>query len=329
MLLPDQRAALVALGGALRDTGYRFITPTPETHRRVVARRASDPARDVRDVFGWSLPFHRDVLPGRMFALGEAAGIFNPMLEDGAPPAAVQGPGAFVSTVRFSTLTAATGEHLFVHSAYPTTGRDAVFFGPDSYRFAACLARTIWKGKRLVDVGCGTGVGGLVLASRVEQVVLADVSTAALELAAVNVALAGREGPAVALCESDILAGVDGDADVIISNPPYIAGPETGQDGRLYRDGGGALGTDLAARITLAALARLADEGGQLLLYTGVPIVAGRNVLQDRLEPGLREGASSWHWEEIDPDVFGEELARPAYRDVERIAVVALHANVN
>jgi len=317
--MTDRQMALVALGCALRAGGYRFVTPTPATHQRVIARRSAAGARNVRDVFGWSLPFRGSVLPGRIFELGEAAAIFQP-----AP-----GEGAKVSTVRFSTLSTATGEYLFVHSAYPTTGPNAVFFGPDSYRFAACLARTIWKGKRLIDVGCGTGVGGLTLAARVDEIVLADISPAALELTAVNVRLAGRDAPAVTLRESDILTGVDGDADVIISNPPYLVGPEDQQGGRLYRDGGGPLGTDLAARIARSALVRLQGGGGQLLLYTGVPILEGRNVLQDQLEPVLRAGASSWTWEEIDPDVFGEELERPAYQGTERIAVVVLHANVD
>ena len=30
----------------------------------------------------------------------------------------------------------------------------------------------------------------------------------------------------------------------------------------------------------------------------------------------------SLHYEEIDPDIFGEQLDQPAYRDVERIAAV-------
>ena len=31
-----------------------------------------------------------------------------------------------------------------------------------------------------------------------------------------------------------------------------------------------------------------------------------------------------WRYEELDPDVFGEELEVPAYRQVERIAAVLL-----
>ena len=48
--LDGRQSALVALGRALRDAGYRFVTPTPETHRRVVQRPDRARARDLRDV---------------------------------------------------------------------------------------------------------------------------------------------------------------------------------------------------------------------------------------------------------------------------------------
>jgi release factor glutamine methyltransferase len=316
-----RQSALVALGRALRDGGYRFVTPTPETHRRVLQRSDRARAHDLRDVFGWSLPFVPQLLSAEMLALCETAGILAPG----------QNAGELISKVRFSTLSAATGEYLFVHSAYPTTGPSAVFFGPDSYRFAAFLTRTVWKGRRLVDVGCGTGVGGLVLAARVDDLVLADINPSALELAAVNIALAGRDAGRVSLCASDVLAQVPGDVDVVVSNPPYLVemSSDAGGPGRLYRDGGGSLGIDLAMRIAVESLQRLAGAGGgQLVIYTGVPIIDGRNPLQDRLEPELRAVAASWSWEELDPDVFGEELERPPYRHVERIAVVGLVATV-
>jgi SAM-dependent methyltransferase len=319
--MDGRQSALVALGRRLRDAGYRFGTPTPETHRRVVQRPDRARARSLRDVFGWSLPFKPEILPPEVLALCETAGILAP-----GPDA-----GDRISQVRFSSLSAATGEYLFVHSAYPTTGASAVFFGPDSYRFAAFLTRTVWKGHRLADVGCGTGVGGLVLAARVDEVVLADINPGALELAAVNIALAERDPAGVTLCASDVLAQVPGDVDVVVSNPPYLVGPspDAGGPSRLYRDGGGSLGIDLAARIAVESLQRLASAGGgQLVLYTGVPIIDGRNPLQDRLESQLGAAAVSWTWEELDPDVFGEELERQPYRDVERIAVVGLDATI-
>ena len=53
--------ALFELGEALRAQGYRFVTTTPETHRRVNARatqRGEERALDLRDVFGFSRPCH-------------------------------------------------------------------------------------------------------------------------------------------------------------------------------------------------------------------------------------------------------------------------------
>jgi len=72
-----QEVALVELGQALRDVGYRFVTPTPETHRRVnmrTARAGEHAARDLRDVFGWSRPFRKSLLPSHWVALLEQAG---------------------------------------------------------------------------------------------------------------------------------------------------------------------------------------------------------------------------------------------------------------
>jgi hypothetical protein len=42
------------------------------------------------------------------------------------------------------------------------------------------------------------------------------------------------------------------------------------------------------------------------------------------LRPVLQLYASHFVYEEIDPDVFGEELERPAYAHVDRIAAVGL-----
>ena len=38
----------------------------------------------------------------------------------------------------------------------------------------------------------------------------------------------------------------------------------------------------------------------------------------------LDDGRLDWCYEELDPDVFGEELLQPAYAEVDRIAAVLL-----
>lgn len=305
--LGPREAALLALGRWLREKGYGFTTVTPETHRRVNARPASAEARSVRDVLGWSRPFRPGLLPAPLHALLEQADALAPAGE----------PGLLRARVRVSTL----GGGLYVHSAYPTEAADSVFFGPDTYRFCALVSRLPGTFQRVVDVGCGTGAGGLSLAARAAHLVLADVNPEALRLARVNALLNGA--PHAEPVHSDVLSGVTGPApDLVLANPPYL----DDADGRTYRHGGGGVGTALSLRIAREALARLAP-GGTLVLYTGAPIVAGEDLLASGLRPLLAEAdVAEASYEELDPDVFSEELELPLYREVERIAVVALVA---
>jgi hypothetical protein len=55
--LPREDRALVQLVLALRQAGYRFVTPTPATHARVNARSQNQQAHDLAGVFGWTRPF--------------------------------------------------------------------------------------------------------------------------------------------------------------------------------------------------------------------------------------------------------------------------------
>ncbi len=296
MLRSVREAALVDIGTWLRAQGYAFITITPESHRRVNARAGH--ARDLRDAFGWSRPFEARLVPEPILAALQR----GELLDERA--------GLLVSRVRFSTL----GDGLYAHSAYPTTAEDSVFFGPDTYRFCAFLRRVVPGATRVVDVGCGSGVGGLCLADRVEQIVLADINPGALAMARANAHLAGL-AKRVELVEGDLFAPVRGDIDLVVANPPYLLDPAE----RVYRNGGGNLGTGLGVRIVREGLARLAP-GGRLVLYTGAPVVDGVDLVKAELAPLLAN--RSYTYEELDPDVFGEELDTPAYAHCDRIAAV-------
>ncbi len=293
---------LVELGRALRAEGYAFVTVTPETHRRANANAVARgrEATTLRDVLGWNRPFRAKALPRAILDLLRAA------------EAVEERDGRLVARVRFSTL----GPHLFAHGAYPTRQADAVFFGPDTYRFCTLVACETSRAQRVVDVGCGSGAGGIVGAPYADRVVLADVNGAALALARVNAVLAGVHAEIVA---SDVLAAVDGVVDRVVSNPPYLVDPQ----GRAYRDGGGPLGSELSLRITREALSRLAP-GGSLVLYTGAAVVEGVDTFRRAVLPLVREADASCTYTELDPDLFGEELDTPAYAAVDRIAAVAL-----
>lgn len=299
--------ALFSLGRALRESGYSFTTITPASHQRVNGRPGAEKARSLRDVFGWSRPFEPALVPEPLLSLLETAG-------------AVEREGPLLrSLVRFSTLDGS----LYVHSAFPTDAPDAVFFGPDTYRFLAFLRPHVGPARRVVDIGCGTGAGGLAFAAAAERVTLADISARALRFAQVNAALAGF--PGAEIIESDVLGSIQGEVDVVLANPPYLVD----DDARIYRHGGDALGTALSARIVREAIARL-SPGGRLLVYTGAPVVEGRDVFRAAVEPLLESAGARFTYDELDPDVFGEELDRPVYAraGVERIAAVGLAATM-
>ena len=304
----NPEGALVALLAALKERGYRWTTPTPETQRRVLARRDRRPGRqvgaDLVDIFGWSLPFAPDALESELLDLMQQGGIV------------VQRGNLLASSLRVSSL----DDRLFFHSAYPTAAEDAVFFGPDTYRFARFIAQTAAPAHRLVDIGCGSGAGALVAArvSGAQEIVMTDVNPAALRLARINAIAAN-----VAACtaRSDVLQQVEGSFDLAIANPPYLVDDER----RVYRHGGEMLGAGLSLRIAREAAERL-NPGGRLLLYTASAIVRGVDAFADQVVPMLQAQDCTVAYEEIDPDVFGEELERPAYRGVDRIAVVGVVA---
>ena len=303
---PDADAALGELLAALDSRSYRFVTPTPATHRRVLRRPDKQRARDLRDVFGWSLPFEAGDVPSDILALMQRADVVR------------EADGRFRSAVRVSSL----DERLFLHSAFPPKGEDAVFFGPDSYRFAAFVRREAGAGEGglIVDVGAGSGVGGVVAAASRPgaRVLLTDVNTRALRLARIN---AAHAGVTVETREAESLEGADGAPDLVLCNPPYMIA----SDGRTYREGGGMHGAELSLAWTQAAAERL-RPGGRLLMYTGSAIVDGRDAFREAAGRALEAADCDWSYEEIDPDVFGEELNRAEYADVERIAVVGLVA---
>jgi methylase of polypeptide subunit release factors len=304
--LVEADRALLDLLLRLKEDGYRFVTPTPATHARVVARAERREAQDIAGALGWSLPFRREVIDRRVVELLEASG-------------AIEADGALCrATLRVSSL----HERLYLHSAYPTDAEDSVFFGPDSYRFADLIAAELSRclGRdtaRIVDIGTGAGVGAVVAATACPgaTVTMTDVNPAALRLARINALAAGVE---VRPIETGDLSPIADDIDIALANPPYIIDTKS----RTYRDGGGMHGAEVSLDMARMAVERLAP-GGRLILYTGSAIIDGSDPLRQALDALCERSGCTMRYRELDPDVFGEELETPAYRDVDRIALVA------
>ena len=301
--------ALLALGRYLRAQDYRFITVTPATHRRINRRPGNERSADLRGIFGWSRPFADSDVAPELLALMREAGI---LVSEGS---------LLRSTLRASTL----GEMLVFHSAYPTSDDDAVFFGPDTYRFVGTMERAFpWLGSgpvRAIDLCCGGGAGALAIARAFPHadVMATDINTRALALTVVNTQLAGVHN--LTACRSDMFNEVEGDFDLVVSNPPFILDPSE----LPYRHGGGMRGAALSVRIVKESLARL-RPGGCLMLYTGVAIAGPADDFLETIRPELDALCDHWKYDELDPDIFGGQLGEAGYEDVERIAAVWLHA---
>jgi release factor glutamine methyltransferase len=293
---------LIFIGRELKRLGYAFITVTPETHKRVLSRNPDGLAGDLRDVFGWNRWFFPDLLPGALYAALVTANALD------------RRDGLCRSRLRAATF----HDLVFLHSEFPTESANAVFFGPDTYRFLQALQWASRSRARCVlDLGCGSGAGGIFLAPFCDQVILSDINPSALHLAQVNAAI-----NQVGSCQtvlSDVCAQIQRPVDLIIANPPYIIDPAN----RLYRDGGGTYGTELSLRMVSESVRSLAP-GGRLALYTGSPVVSGENIFASELKSLLHGLDADISLTELDPDVFGEELDLPAYAACDRIAVMFL-----
>ena len=177
--------------------------------------------------------------------------------------------------------------------------------------------------RNALDLGTGSAVLAIAVARLARIPVLAtDIDPVAVDVARGNV----RANGVSALVRTAVAIGFNGPAfadgtrfDLIVANPPYMLDAQQ----RTYRHGGGKHGAGLSLAIFDTAMERLAP-GGTLLLYTGVAIFAGEDPLFEAIRLSLRDTGWDWDYQEIDPDVFGEELQKPAYAEAERIACVAL-----
>ena len=176
-------------------------SPQSRLRRTVASYNTSKVRPHLSLIFGWNCPFELE---------GVETDILHLLTE---AEALEETNGLCRSRVRYATI----GDLLFVHSAFPTTEHDSVFFGPDTYRFARLLGTSLAEMPdesplRLIDVCSGSGAGGIyaarLLASPVE-LVLADINPKALAFSAVNAAL--NDLPCTQTAFSDVLDGIEGE----------------------------------------------------------------------------------------------------------------------
>jgi release factor glutamine methyltransferase len=131
---------------------------------------------------------------------------------------------------------------------------------------------------RVLDVGVGSGAIALAIADEhpFAHVVGIDSSEAALTLAGENRVRSEVDGR-VTLVHGDLLEGVEGRFDLVVSNPPYVGAEEWERlqpEIRLYEPRAALVGTAVGEAIARDAQALLVD-GGVLVLEAGDGQAAG------------------------------------------------------
>lgn len=306
-----QQNALINLLQYLKDKHYQFTVVTPLTHQLNFSRKkyVLSGFRSLKDIFGWNLPFHPENLDLQLFTMLKDAQLLR--IEN----------GLWLSDIRVASLE----NDLFIHSAYPTTENDAVFFGPDTYLFYYHLKQYLTKKsrpQRSLEVCCGTSSVAICISKSVPiktEILTVDINPKALFYSKINII--SNKVDNVYPQYSDLFSNLEGSFDVVFANPPYLMDKKR----RQYRHGGDELdGTALAFRIIKEGITKLTPDG-VLFLYTGIAISNQGNKFLEALESLIQETPNfKYSYEEIDPDVFGEELNEPAYHHIERIAVVLI-----
>ena len=195
--------------------------------------------------------------------------------------------------------------------------------GADSDRFVRAIRSELAAARpkqcrRVLDVGCRTGAAAIVLARLFPEaeVIAADISERALQQTAVNARLAGLSN--IATCRSDLLDAAGEGFDLIVANPPTVAGKR-----RAPRYGGEGDGLGFARRLLSTALWKLAP-GGTLMMYTRVPIVEGRDAFLSYAVTLLDAARVDWRYAERDRDPASAPPGADPRRD--RVAAVWLVA---
>jgi methylase of polypeptide subunit release factors len=126
--------------------------------------------------------------------------------------------------------------------------------------------------RRALDLGCGAGTIALLLSRHADQVVATDVSSRAVTMARINVAINGLDN--VDVREGDMYAPVgDETFDVIAAHAPYVALPD-GSPAMSHRHGG-PRGVEVVSRMVAGSAAHLAP-GGLAIVQAHWPLREGQ-----------------------------------------------------
>ncbi|OUM42019.1 DUF7059 domain-containing protein [Arthrobacter sedimenti] len=192
------------------------------------------------------------------------------------------------------------------------------------------LAQTVMRTPvdRALDLGTGCGIQVFHLLAHARHVTATDISDRALAFARFNLLLnapaldidAQRLGDRVSLRLGSLLAPIEGERfDLVVSNPPFVITPRTGEEGYTYRDGG--LPGDAIVETLVRDLPGILAPGGAAQLLGNWEITEG-TAWDRRIRSFVPPGADAWiiQREQLTPVQYAETWLRDAAENRDRSA---------
>lgn len=157
----------------------------------------------------------------------------------------------------------------------------------DSFMLAEAL--TVRKGYRVLDMGTGCGIQGILAAAEGGRVTACDISEKAVECARYN---AARNKVDLDVVKSDLFQEVEGAFDLVVFNPPYLPSEplERGDEFSGAWDGG-VNGGQIIENFIREVKGHLAPKGRVQLVASTLTGIDG--VMGSLAKAGMRAQATS------------------------------------
>jgi release factor glutamine methyltransferase len=155
----------------------------------------------------------------------------------------------------------------------------------DSYLLKDYLEKVDLDGKKVLEIGTGTGIVAIAAAKRGAEVTAVDISPEAVETAKENAEDAEVK---IKFIKSNLFENVDGEFDLVLFNPPYLPGDRVSERDALV---GGQKGTEV--------IERFAEQVGDFLAAGGEAVFVGSSrseisEFKDRFDVEAVDSENLW-----------------------------------
>jgi SAM-dependent methyltransferase len=177
------------------------------------------------------------------------------------------------ATVRSQILLVPHRGDVFVADSLHHQGTtDFCYLGRLSFAGPDLLCDTDWHETlyRVLDLGCGAGVGAIIASRSAEEVVGTDVLPRCVRFGRLNAAL--NEVTNVSFQVADVMDGIVGSFDAVITHPPGVWSLTA--EGAVAEVGGDDYGLELPARMIRGALDQLEVDGTMYAIVLA-PVIDG------------------------------------------------------